>query len=96
MYDLYPIFVLFVSNTKIGRVENKEASCQCVFNCPKVLFVVVLVVVVLVDIICFDIKGLLRRDHFDIDVDSELIWHDVLLRRKIEVEYYFWNHYSEK
>ena len=53
-------------------MENKEASCQCVFNCPKVLFVVVLVVDVVdvvvvlvdvvlvdVDIICCDIKGLL-------------------------------------
>ena len=53
-------------------MENKEASCQCVFNCPKVLFVVVLVVLVVVDvdvvvvvlvlvdidIICCDIKGL--------------------------------------
>ena len=53
MYDLYLIFVRFVlifvwfvSNTKIGRVENKEASCQCVFNCPKVSFVVVLNVIV--------------------------------------------------
>ena len=61
-----------MSNTKIGRVENKEASCQCVFNCPKVLFVVDVVVViflvvfvivvvflVVVDITCCDIKGLL-------------------------------------
>ena len=47
-------------------MENKEASCQCVFNCPKVLFVLVLVVVyvvvvvvlVVVDIFCCDIKGL--------------------------------------
>ena len=48
---MYLIFVLFVSNAKIDRVENKEASCQCVFNCPKVLFVVVHAVVVVVYVV---------------------------------------------
>ena len=36
-------------------MENKEASCQCVFNCPKVLFVVVLVVLVVVDVVVVDV-----------------------------------------